>query len=517
MRITELFDRGLRLNPRGTAYVMGDRSWTYTQAYELSCKIAQGLIATVAPGTKVGILSPNNPEAWICVLGSWRAGMVWVPLNPASPPEETAALAASFDCEVMFFHSSMVATVELLKRQVPSLPLAVCIDGELDLVPGLHDWCSGYPSNQPEVKWEMDDVVAIPPTGGTTGRPKGAMNTHRSLVTSIAHLLITLNYDPHEPIVNLAAAPMTHTTGILSLPATVRGGTVVVLEKPDTNVLAKTVEQHKVTELFLPPTVIYRWLDRMEGEQHDFSSLRYFIYASAPMSVDRLKRAIEVFGPVMTAGYGQMESPGTIALMRCGELFNADGSLNETRLDACGRPSPLISVEIRDNNDRPVQQGQPGEICVRGDTVMAGYYAQPEETAKTIVNGWLHTGDIGHIDGDGYLHITDRKKDMIISGGFNVYPSEIEQVLWRHPAVGDCAVIGIPDEDWGEAVTAVVELRDGAHATSEELRTWCRQILGGIRTPKRIDIVDELPRSPNGKVVKNLIREPYWASVNRRI
>jgi acyl-CoA synthetase (AMP-forming)/AMP-acid ligase II len=263
--------------------------------------------------------------------------------------------------------------------------------------------------------------------------------------------------------------------------------------------------------------VIYRWLDHLEGQERDFSSLRYLIHASAPMSVERLRQAIDVFGPVMTAAYGQTESPGTIALMRCAELFGPDGRLDEARLASCGRPTPLISFEIRDDDGNAVPRGTAGEICVRGDTVMAGYYAQPEQTVETVVDGWLHTGDIGHLDDDGYLHITDRKKDMIISGGFNVYPSEVEQVLWSHPAVGDCAVVGIPHPDWGEAVTGVVELRPGADATPEELVAWCRERLGGIRAPKRIDLVAELPRSPNGKVLKNRVREPYWRGVDRQI
>jgi acyl-CoA synthetase (AMP-forming)/AMP-acid ligase II len=517
VRITEFFDRGFRQNPDGPAYIMGERQWTYREAYALSCRVAQGLSAVLEPGAKVAVLSPNHPEAWICVLGSWRAGMVWVPLNPAMPPDETAELAAAFDCEAIFYHSSLAGVVESLRAKSPDLRLAVCLDRETADDPALHRWCAAYPAEPPEVPTAIDDIVAISPTGGTTGTPKGVMSSHRNFHTSTAHLLMLLNYEAHQPIVNLAAAPMTHTSGLLSLPATARGGTVVVLEKADHTVLADVIERYGITEMFLPPTVIYRWLDHLEGQERDFSSLRYLIYASAPMSVERLRQAIDVYGPVMTAAYGQTESPGTIALMRCAELFAPDGSLDETRLASCGRPTPLLSFEIRDGKGDVVPRGTAGEICVRGDTVMAGYYAQPDQTAETVVDGWLHTGDIGHLDDDGYLYITDRKKDLIISGGFNVYPSEVEQVLWSHPAVGDCAVVGIPHPDWGEAVTGVVELRPGTDATPEELLAWCRERLGGIRAPKRIDLVRELPRSPNGKVLKNRVREPYWRGVDRHI
>ncbi|QJY48861.1 class I adenylate-forming enzyme family protein [Pseudonocardia broussonetiae] len=522
MRITEFFDRGLRQNPDGAAYVMDGRRWTYRESYALSCRVAHGLTAALRPGAKVAVLSPNHPEAWICVLATWRAGMVWVPLNPAVPAAETADLAASLGCEAILYHSSLGEVVELLRDRVPELRLAVCLDRTDDdrtddRTPWLHDWCGDLPSEPPAVDTAFEDIVAIPPTGGTTGLPKGVLNNHRGITTSTALLMMLLDYEAHQPIVNLAAAPMTHTSGFLSLPATARGGTVVVLDKADPAVLADVVEEHGVTEMFLPPTVIYRWLDHLRGQQRDFSSLRYLIYGSAPMSVDRLREAIGVFGPVMTSAYGQTEAPGTIALMRCAELFDADGTLNEARLSACGRPSPLLSVELRDDDDRPVPRGAEGEICVRGDTVMVGYHELPDRTAETVVGGWLHTGDVGRLDDDGYLHITDRKKDMIISGGFNVFPSEVEQVLWRHPAVGDCAVVGAPHPDWGEQVTAVVELRAGASATPEELVAWCRGRLGGVRTPKRIDIVDELPRSHNGKVLRNRVRETYWQGAGRRI
>ena len=517
MRITEFFDRGLRLNPDGAAYVMDGRRWTYRESFALSCRIAHGLVGALPHGAKVAVLSPNHPEAWICVLGTWRAGMVWVPLNPAMPAEDTADLAAALDCEAIFYHSSLVPVVELLRARVPALRLAVCLDREDGAAPELHQWCGDLPSTAPAVTTATEDIVAIPPTGGTTGLPKGVLNNHRGITTSTSLLMMLLNYEAHQPIVNLAAAPMTHTSGFMSLPTTARGGTVVVLDKADYTVLADVVEGHGVTELFLPPTVIYRWLDHLRGQERDFSSLRYLIYGSAPMSTDRLREAIDVFGPVMTSAYGQTEAPGTIALMRCAELFDADGALDEARLSACGRPSPLLSVELRDDDDREVAPGAEGEICVRGDTVMVGYHEQPDRTAEAIVDGWLHTGDVGRLDEDGYLHITDRKKDMIISGGFNVFPSEVEQVLWRHPAVGDCAVVGAPHPDWGEQVTAVVELRPGADATPDELVAWCRERLGGVRTPKRIDVVDELPRSHNGKVLRARVRDGYWAGADRRI
>ena len=235
------------------------------------------------------------------------------------------------------------------------------------------------------------------------------------------------------------------------------------------------------------------------------------------MSIEKLKRAIEVFGPVMMQGYGQTEAPASIAMLRP-EEYLADGApRDDARLSACGRPTPLVRLEIRANDGSAVAQGAPGEICVAGDLLMKGYYRDSGQTAATIIDGWLHTGDVGYLDAEGYLHITDRIKDMIITGGFNVYPSEVEQVIWSHPAVTDCSVIGVPDEDWGEAVKAVVELHPGAHVDPETLISLCKERLGSVKAPKTIDIVDELPRSPVGKVLKTQLRERYWLAAGRRI
>jgi acyl-CoA synthetase (AMP-forming)/AMP-acid ligase II len=290
-----------------------------------------------------------------------------------------------------------------------------------------------------------------------------------------------------------------------------------VLAKPDPVALLDMIEQHRVTELFLPPTVIYRLLETPGIEQRDLTSLRYIMYGAAPMSVGKLRQALQRFGPVMLQGYGQTEATGGIAALRPGDHF-VDGEIaGDERLSACGLPSPLYKLAIMDAQNRPMPLGETGEICVRGDNVMRGYYKQPDKTAETVIDGWLHTGDMGHLDADGFLHITDRKRDVIISGGFNVYPGEIEQVLWTHPAVLDCAVIGVPDEQWGEAVKAVVELKPGGQAGADELIALCRERLGGIKAPKSVDFVTQLPRSPVGKVLKKDLREPYWKNAGRRI
>jgi acyl-CoA synthetase (AMP-forming)/AMP-acid ligase II len=522
MAIIDFFDRGWRINPKGAAYIQDDRSYSFDEVGELSCRIANGLLAAGFPKeTKGAVWATNDVMAWTCTLGLWRANMCWIPVGARNPAEENHFVLDAFDCEALFFQKYFAPVVAELRPRLPKVKLWICIDEELPDFRGarsLMSWVKEQPATSPNVAVDMDDVIMLSATGGTTGMPKGVMNTHRSAQTFCAHFMIGCPYGADDKPVNLAAAPMTHTAGMLSVPCTARGGTVVVVTRPDPAILLSAIPKYKVTELFLPPTAIYRLLDIPDlARKVDFSSLRYFMYGAAPMSVQKLKQAIEVIGPVMMGGYGQTEAPASIAYLPPGEHFVEGKIAPDERLSSVGHPNPLVRVEIMNDANEMVAQGETGEICVRGDLVMKGYYKAPDKTAETIVDGWLHTGDVGHIDAAGYLHITDRKKDMIISGGFNVYPSEVEQVIWSHPAVQDCAVIGVPDETWGEAVKAVVELNAGQQATAEELIALCKERLGSVKAPKSVDFVATLPRSPVGKVLKKDLRAMYWQNTARRI
>jgi acyl-CoA synthetase (AMP-forming)/AMP-acid ligase II len=515
MAIIDFFDRGWRSNPAGAAYIQDDCRYSFDEVGELSCRIANGLLAAGLPkGSRGAVWAANDVMAWTCTLGLWRANMCWIPVGARNPVEENHFVLEAFDCDVLFFQKGFAAVIAELRPKLPRIRLWICIDDEPADFPGalsLAHWIGAQPATRPEVAVDMDDVVMLSATGGTTGKPKGVMNTHRSAQTFCAHFMIGCPYDADARPVNLAAAPMTHTAGLLSVPCTARGGTVVVVTKPDPGLLLAAIPKYKVTELFLPPTVIYRLLDIPDlGRKVDFSSLKYFMYGAAPMSVEKLKQAIQVIGPVMMGGYGQTEAPASIAFLPPGEHLVCGKIASDERLSSVGRPNPLIRVEIMDDANEILPRGRTGEICVRGDLVMKGYYKAPEKTAEAIVDGWLHTGDIGNLDAEGYLHITDRKKDMIITGGFNVYPSEIEQVIWGHPAVQDCAVIGVPDEKWGEAVKAVVELNEGQRVSAEHLIALCKEKLGSVKAPKSVDFVDALPRSPVGKVLKKDLRARYW-------
>ena len=522
MALIDFFDRGWKINPKGIAFHMDGEDFNYTQIRELSCQISNALVDEgFEKETKGAVWSNNDPISWTCTLSLWRARLTWIPVNPRSAIEETISILDRFDTEIIFFQKAFEKEVAQAKKELTKVKKWICIDGSVDGSISMDHYIKDKATTPPDIEYNMDDLISISPTGGTTGPPKGVMNTNRSLVSFCTHFMSNIYYTSDELPINLAAAPMTHTAGLLTLPTTARGGKVVVLTKPDPITMFTTISQQRVTEFFLPPTVIYRMLSQREMcEKLDFSSVKYLLYGASPMSVDKLKEAIEVFGPIMCGGYGQTEAPASISTFTVEDHFkNGKGKdfASDSRLASVGRTGHLIQVEIMDDVNNILPIGETGEIVVKGDLIMKGYYKDPEKTAETIIDGWLHTGDVGNFDEDGYLYITDRKKDMIITGGFNVYPQSVEQVIWGHPAVEDCAVIGVPDEDWGEAVKAVVELKPGHTLDKDELIELCKDKLGSVKTPKTIDVVDELPRSLVGKVLKKDLREKYWKNTSSRI
>lgn len=502
-------EKGASLDPGAPCLTLDGVSRSYGEVVELAEAVARALRRSgVAPGDKVGILSANDPTAFTCVFGISRAGAVWCPINPRNAAGENAELLDLFDCTTLLFQPAFEDLVRRIAPQLPKLTTLVRFGDGDDLAPGFDAWLGRAEADPPAVAAPPDDVVALVGTGGTTGRPKGVMLTGRNLEAMSAITLMSYPFEGRP--VYLALAPLTHAAGVLCFPVLARGGEVVIMAKPDVGRFLELIERHRVTHTFLPPTLIYLVLDHEALGRTDLSSLQCFWYGAAPMSTARLAEALDRIGP-MAQLFGQSEAPMMISTMAPAEHRRPDGSVHTGRLASAGRPSPLVTVAILDGDGNAVPQGERGEICVRGSLVMAGYYRNPEATAEASAHGWHHTGDIGFLDGEGFLHIVDRAKDMVITGGFNVYSAEVEQAVLAHEAVRDCAVIGLPDDKWGERVTAVVQLRPGTRLNPGELIAFVKDRIGSVKAPKQIEVWPDLPRSTVGKVLKAEIRTTLTA------
>jgi len=516
MNLIDFFDRSATAFPQRPVYIFDDRPWTYREASDLATRIGRGLLACgVQRETKCAVLSRNDPLAFTALLGILKARGTWVPLNPTNAADENLYITDFFDVEVFFYQKEFEAFAELVKERIPAARQFVCLDRPGSLGPRLSDWAAQQANAPLSIPWDPDGMCMLRGTGGTTGRPKGVMNTNRNFETNIAVFLACTRFD--APPVFLACAPMTHAAGVMAFVTIAASGTVVIQRKFDPQEMLAAIPKYRVSSVLIPPTAIYGALSEPNVRDFDYSSLRHFFYGGAPTSSAKLREAIEVFGPVMTHSYGQTEVPTCVTFMLPSEHLDGCGKLDEKRLLSCGRPSPFARVALMDDAGDFVPPGAIGEIVVQGGLVMRGYYKNPEATAEASLHGWHHTGDLAYQDAEGYLYICDRKKEMIISGGFNVYPLEVEQAVLSHAAVQDCAVVGVPDEKWGEAIKAVVELKQGHSVSAAELISFCKERLGSVKAPKSVDFVAALPKSPVGKVMRREVRKRYWTGYHRRI
>ncbi|WP_301149798.1 AMP-binding protein [Mycobacterium simiae] len=509
MRPTEPFERSAEQSPDAVCFVFGTQYHSYAAVARQMRRIANRFnAADLSAGAHGAILSPNDPVAFTCTLGLLHAGMVWLPLNPRNSIAENALVLAELDCDILFVHRSFAAAIDTLRDGAPHIREVVLLDD-------LEAWLGDADDAPVATEDDAGALAAISATSGTTGRPKGVMLSYTNFDAFTQGLAETLRGD--TPPVYAAAAPMTHVGGRICFSVLALGGTVVVLSRPDPLAILDAIESQHVTDLFLPPTAIYSLLDEPRLDSTDLSSLRHLMYGSAPMRVDMLRRSLETFGPVMVQGFGQTEAPLLMATLTPEDHF-VDGKIApDERLASAGRPTRFVTLAILDEQGGHRPTGEIGEVCVRGDIVMAGYYKDPEATAAVSEFGWHHTGDVGYLNEDGFLHLVDRKKDMIVSGGFNVYSAEVEQVLLEDLAVAEAVVIGVPDPKWGEAVKAIVTAAPGHTVDVAQLTANARQRLGGVKCPKTIDVWTELPRNSAGKILKRQIREGFWAGHDRRV
>ncbi len=508
MRLIDFLDKGASLGPQDPCLRLGGDVRTYAEVQQLSVAVARALQRSgVRPGDKVAIVSGNDPTAFSCVFGISRAGAVWCPINPRNEAQENRELLDLFDCVALIFQHSYEPMLARIVDQLPKLVTCVCLDGDSTIGDRFDAWIDGlWPeAGELEVADPIDDVAMIAGTGGTTGRPKGVQLTGTNLETMTAITLMSYPFDGRP--VYLALAPLTHAAGVLCFPIMVCGGEVVIMDHVDLGEFWSLVESRSVTHTMLPPTLLYMALAHERLDRTDLSSLQCFWYGSAPMSAHRLAEALRRIGPVMAQYFGQTEAPMVATTMSPADHFRPDGSIFEERLAAAGRPAPLAIVGIMDLDGRLLGPGERGEIVIRSSLVTPGYYKNPTATAEVSRHGWHHTGDIGYLDEDNFVFIVDRAKDMIISGGFNIYSAEVEQALMEHPDVQDCGVVGLPDEKWGERVTAIVQPRAGRTVDLDELRTFLRDRLGGVKTPKQFEVWPDLPRSKVGKILKRDIKQ----------
>ncbi|MCA2255999.1 AMP-binding protein [Mycobacterium intracellulare] len=495
MNIAELVSKAARRWPERTAWIFGDRRANYSELVRRAAAVAAALADRgVGPGDRVVIDLPNSPELIEMLLGCFWGGFVAVPLNWHLRPSEVRYIVDH--CQARAVLTGEPSTVGAEDGWCGS---ALVIDGlAYAEITADERQRGGIAEVRPE------DAAWLFYTSGTTGRPKGAMLTHRNLLAMTLSYFADVDAVTDGAAVFLHAAPLSHGSGLYLLPALARAATQVVLDAPRFTAGAyfEAVQRHSVTHgAFLAPTMLKRLVDAGNPAAFTLSSLRSIVVGGAPLYAGDLRDAHRLFGPIITQIYGQGEAPMTITVMR------SDDSGASTRPRSTGRSFTGVEVRCVDGTGRPAPAGVAGEVCVRSDVVMSGYWDDTDATAAALRDGWLRSGDVGYLDDAGYLFLTDRIKDVIISGGSNIYPREVEEALIGHPAVAEAAVIGLPDREWGESVCAMVVPCNGAALSDDELRTHCSIHLASFKRPRQFVIVDSLPKNAAGKVLKRELRE----------
>ena len=461
-------------------------------------------------GARVGLISRNRPEVLFVNGAIPFVDICIVPLHPMGSIEDVAYMVADAHIEALIFDSSHYQELaRVLRQRVPHLQHFFAL-GPTEVGEDLTRIAAGFsPAPLLPLHHDPEDIVRLSYSGGTTGKSKAIMGSERYLQAMVDILLKEWEW-PSE-IRQLICSPLSHAGGAIFVPTMVKRGSMVVLPGFDATAVLEAIQKHRITCMLVVPTMIYALLDHPRLGEYDLSSLEIIYYGSSLISPSRLREGIEKLGPIFFQFYGQGEAPMSVTIMKRAEHDPADAN----RLAACGRSVPWVRVQLLDDRNEPVADGEPGEICVQGPLLMSGYLNKPEQTAEAFAGGWLHTGDIAVRDSNGFLRIVDRKKDMIITGGFNVYPREVEDVLSSHPAVAAAAVIGVPHEKWGEAVKAIVVLRAGATVSEVELIALVRERKGPVHAPKSLVFAEGIPLSGVGKPDKKALRAQYAASEAR--
>jgi acyl-CoA synthetase (AMP-forming)/AMP-acid ligase II len=487
----DLLYSSARQRPDAIAAEDGETALTYRTLVENVEALASAL-QHLAPGDgrSIAVCAPNTLEHLVSILAILSTAHVWVPLNPRNGKAETDAIIAATGPALI------IADALYLDRFTSTnVQLVVSRPKGAQSQHSVADLIAEFWQKRPHrTEQSLEATQAIKFTSGSTGKPKGVLQSYRSWNACAAGILDAFRFAEDERF--LAAAPITHGTSCFILPILSRGGRLILLERPKPPDILAAFARHDVTATYLTPTMIYMLMADDTARAVAFPALRHLIYSGAPMRPQQIRAAQGLFGACLEACYGQAEAPQIIAYMRARDFADA------ANLTAAGHPGPGVEIGIMDESGALLDHGDVGEIVVRGDLVMTGYLDNPEATAATITDGWLHTGDLGFVDAHGLLFIKGRLREMIISGGFNIYPGDVEGALGQHPAVHECAVFGVDDPKWGEAVHAAVELNPGHSVGEKELIGHVKTLLDSVKAPKRIHIVAQLPRSAVGKVLR---------------
>jgi acyl-CoA synthetase (AMP-forming)/AMP-acid ligase II len=520
MNLSMLLTKTARTFPERTALIYGSKRLTYSQLNARANRLAHALRDLgVKRGDNVAILQSNKPEFFETLFACFKAGLGTVPINFRLHPREFAFIIDHSQASAVVLSEEFNAAILEVRDHIPLVRNLITLAGSDGEFLDYEKLLSGSSDEFVDADVAPEDLAWLFYTSGTTGMPKGAMLTHRNLLAMTMSFYADMcpGFGPDDVI--LHAAPLSHGSGLYGLPNFGKAATNVILESRsfEPELVFMNIERYRVTNIFAAPTMIRILLDHLPLNRHDYSSLRSLIIGGAPILVQDLKEAIRKFGACLVHLYGQGESPMTITYLPHRDHVLEGTQAQLKRLASAGIPRTDVEVRIFDEDDRELPRGDIGEIVTRSDLVMKGYWRNPEATAKALRNGWLHTGDTGYMDENGYLFIMDRSKDMIISGGENIYPREIEEVLIRHPAVREVAVIGVPDLKWGEAIKAVVVLKPGQKATEGELIAFCKENVASYKKPKSVDFVEELPKSGLGKILKRELRSRYWEGRDRKV
>ncbi|MBO9580566.1 MAG: AMP-binding protein [Sphingobium sp.] len=517
MRSIDYFDKMVRLAPHRDILIAGDTRYSYGEMHALSHRLAGAMHAGgLAHQEPVAIMSPNHGAILTALLGLWRAGAVWIPVNTRNALDANIAYLNYVRAGWLFYHSSLAKDARRAQREVPSIRRLICLDAADGDNPSLDAFM--LPEGAPDAPdlgdpvGNPDELTAIIATGGTTGPAKGVRIMNRSwgaLMETIGNLM------PAEDPVCLACAPLTHAAGPVAMAAVAMGATISVLPGFDAEGVMRAIQRDRVTHTFLPPTALYTMLAHPNVRDYDYSSLRYFLLAGSPVSPDKLRQAVEIFGPCMCQSYGQTECHMIATWLPPHEVAAAARGEHPERLASCGKASYSVRVELMDDVGNILPTGAVGEIVARGGIVGGGYFEMPDATAEAALHGWHHSGDVGRRDEHGYYYIVDRKKDMVVSGGFNVYSAEVEGAIMELDAVAEAAIIGVPHEKWGEQVHAVVVKRGDIDEAT--IIAHARARLGSVQAPKTVQFVEAIPRTAAGKMDKKALRAPYWGDQVRMV